>query len=538
MTSTPSHPDEPDRPTPQVSRRGLLRGAGLLGIGAGVGFGATTAAMPTRSPGDQRRRGGFRWLAGDHHVHTQHSRDGMYRVVDQVRHANANGLDWMVIADHGNTTHAGIGTDKAYADIVAARADFKDTLVFHGLEWNVPSAEHGTVFVHPGPDEVAVLREFETAYDGEVRGAQGPGADNEALAVAGVNFLAAAVAQRRVRDALFIVNHPSRRGINSPREMRSWRDAQPHITIGFEGAPGHQPSGIAAPFGLASARGLYDQTATVASFPAYPPESYRTWGGFDWMTATVGGLWDSMLAEGKPWWITASSDAHSVYADTATTGPGSDFTANGRQNDPVYAGFINAWTFDFWPGFYSRTHVGATDFSYAEVMAGLRAGRAWVDHGGLISGLDVRLRSGNRSVTLGGSLATRTGAPVELVITVDLANGPNWAQFVPTLARIDVIRGAVTGPVADAETLVAPDTSVVKSFEVNRGTGTVSFTYDLGPVDRPCYVRLRGTDGRRSAPGFRGAAVDPAGPAVDVVGSADPWADLWFYTNPMWVKPR
>jgi hypothetical protein len=223
----------------------------------------------------------------------------MYRVVDQVRHANANGLDWMVIADHGNTTHAGIGTDKAYADIVAARADFKDTLVFHGLEWNVPSAEHGTVFVHPGPDEVAVLREFETAYDGEVRGAQGPGADNEALAVAGVNFLAAAVAQRRVQDALFIVNHPSRRGINSPRELRSWRDAQPHITIGFEGAPGHQPSGIAAPFGLAAARGLYDQTATVASFPAYPPESYRTWGGFDWMTATVGGLWDSMLAEGK-----------------------------------------------------------------------------------------------------------------------------------------------------------------------------------------------------------------------------------------------
>jgi hypothetical protein len=171
-------------------------------------------------------------------------------------------------------------------------------------------------------------------------------------------------------------------------------------------------------------------------------------------------------------------------------------------------------------------------------MAGLRAGRAWVDHGGLISGLDVRLRSGNRSVTLGGSLATRTGAPVELVITVDLANGPNWAQFVPTLARIDVIRGAVTGPVADAETFVAPDTSVVKSFEVNRATGTVSFTYDLGPVDRPCYVRLRGTDGHRSAPGLRGAAVDAAGPAVDVGGSADPWADLWFYTNPMWVKPR
>ncbi|MER8155563.1 hypothetical protein [Streptomyces sp. NPDC094472] len=35
------------------------------------------------------------------------------------------------------------------------------------------------------------------------------------------------------------------------------------------------------------------------------------------MTATVGGLWDSLLAEGRPWWITADSDSHNVYADTA-----------------------------------------------------------------------------------------------------------------------------------------------------------------------------------------------------------------------------
>jgi hypothetical protein len=32
--------------------------------------------------------------------------------------------------------------------------------------------------------------------------------------------------------------------------------------------------------------------------------------------------------------------------------------------------------------------------------------------------------------------------------------------------------------------------------------------------------------------------IDPAGPAQDVPGDADPWQDLWFYTNPIWAVPR
>ena len=63
----------------------------------------------------------------------------------------------------------------------------------------------------------------------------------------------------------------------------------------------------------------------------------------------------------------------------------------------------------------------------------------------------------------------------------------------------------------------------------------MTLTFSLGKVDRPVYVRLRGTDGNRSAPGYLGAAVDPTGPAIDVVGDADPWADLWFYANPIFV---
>ncbi|MFB7325933.1 PHP domain-containing protein [Streptomyces sp. NPDC056190] len=533
----------------QLSRRSMLRRTGLLGAGLAAGSVLAGAGQAAASQGQDQgknqsqqsaessRSGGYLWLAGDHHIHTQYSSDGKYRVVDHVRQANAHGLDWMVITDHGSEQHAKIGVEKVNPDIVAARGQISDTLVFQGLEWNIPAAEHGTVFVHPGSNEVAVLKEFENSFDGAVKKATANTPANEALAIAGVNFLAEQVQRRKVKDALFLANHPARKGIDSPHEIRAWRDAQPTIAVGMEGAPGHQAAGLRAPGGPGSGRGYYDGSPGADSFSGYPLESYRTWGGFDWMTATVGGLWDSLLAEGKPWWITANSDSHSVYADSSVRGPGSDFNANGHYEDPVHGGALNLGDGDFWPGQYSRTHVGAASFSYQAVMEGIRAGRVWVDHGGLISGLNAQLRSGGKAVTLGDVLHVRRGSQVDLVVEISLANGPNWAQFVPKLARVDVIQGDVTGRVSDKDAFITPDTKVVKSFEVDKSTGSVRLTYSLGDVDKPVYVRLRGTDGNRTAVGLRGASVDPAGPAMDVVGDADPWKDLWFYSNPMWVLP-
>ena len=266
------------------------------------------------------------------------------------------------------------------------------------------------MFVHPGKNEVAVLKQFENSYDGVVANATANTPANETLALTGLHFLAAAVHKRDVQDALMLANHPARKGIDSPHEIRGWRDAEPSIAIGMEGAPGHQAAGIAAPNGPGSGRGFYDNSPDpAASFAGYPLESYRTFGGFDWMTATVGGLWDSLLAEGKPWWITANSDSHQIWADTSQRGPGSDFTTNGFFNDPVHITAPQLANGDFWPGFYSRTHVGAQGFSYAAVMDGMRAGRVWVDHGALLDSLDVRLRAGGDEVSLGGVLDRQAG---------------------------------------------------------------------------------------------------------------------------------
>lgn len=264
-----------------------------------------------------------------------------------------------------------------------------------------------------------------------------------------------------------------------------------------------------------------------------------TYGGFDWMTATVGGLWDSLLAEGKPWWITANSDSHSVFLDTAVRG-GGDFDADGRYGDPVHGGVPARDNGDFWPGYYSRTHVGADRFSYAAVMSGLRSGRVWVDHGRLVDAVDVRVVEKNRrnGYPLGSVVTTRRGRDLELVIQITTASLPNWAQFVPKLAKVDVIVGDVTGPVADADSFQTPNTSVVQTFDVSGRSGTFELRYPLGNLEKGFYVRVRGSDGKRLQPGLLGASIDPAGPAVDALGNADPWQDLWFYTNPIWVLPR
>ena len=100
------------------------------------------------------------------------------------------------------------------------------------------------------------------------------------------------------------------------------------------------------------------------------------------------------------------------------------------------------------------------------------------------------------------------------------------------------IQGAVQlGGVKDRDTFKAPATKVVRQWDTSGRTGTFELIQPLGRAEEPCYVRVRGTDGNRSQPGHLSAAIDPRGPQLDVIGDADPWADLWFYTNPIWVLP-
>jgi hypothetical protein len=530
-----------------LSRRGLLRSAGLFGAAFALGSAATPALAADGASGllggeDPR----LAYLVGDHHIHSVYSHDAKY-TFSQLAAAGAKyGLDWMVFTEHSNFGHADFGAALEHQEILDARAENPRQLIFQGLEWYIPAAEHCTVFTPPGRNEVDLLTRFERAYDGKLLGydkggpADADTARNEAHAVKALKWLAEQRRSGYVDDVLVIANHPMRLGIDSPHEMRAWRDAAPGIMIGMEGAPGAQGAAIPGWRGAASIRGEYENKPSAQSWPGYPADAYLTYGGFDWATATVGGLWDSMLAEGRLFSVTTNSDAHRIVFDTWKNGdwqPGQTFDTTGKLPDPVNTDTPQPGS-DFWPGQFSRTHVGVTRYGYRAVMAGLRAGRVWLDHGHLLDGLEVRLKRDDdrgRGVTLGGRLRVRKGERLTLNVTVTTASRPNPQGTVPQLAHVDVIRGAVRGPVADRDTWKAPDTRVVRSQDVSGRTGTYTLRIPLTAGEESFYVRLRGSDGNRHGTGYLGASVDPHGPVPHPPGDGDPWADTWFYSNPVFV---
>ncbi|MFI6931465.1 PHP domain-containing protein [Streptomyces sp. NPDC050287] len=528
-----------------VSRRGLLRRAGLFGAAFALGS-AATPALAAGQPafgGDDPR---LAYLVGDHHIHSVYSHDAKYTFSQLATAAAKYGLDWMVFNEHSNFGHASYGAKLEHQEILKARAENPRQLIFQGLEWYIPAAEHCTVFAAPGPNEVDVLTQFELAYDGKLLGYTDGAADNpntarnEAHAVKAIKWLADQRRSGYVDDVLVLANHPLRLGIDSPHEMRNWRDAAPEIMIGMEGAPGAQGGGIPGWEGPTSQRGEYTNKPSVNSWPGYPENAYVLYGGFDWMTATVGGMWDAMLAEGKLFTITTNSDVHRVVFDTWKNGdwlPGQNFDNTGHIPDPVNTDTPQPGG-DFWPGQFSRTHVGVTRYGYRSVMAGLRAGRVWLDHGHLLDGLDVRLKRDvdhGPGVTLGGRLHVRKGEKLTLNVTVTTTSRPNTQGILPELAHVDVIRGAVRGPAADRDEWRAPDTRVVSTTDVSGRKGTYTLRIPLTAGDESFYVRLRGSDGKRNGTGYLGASVDPHGPIPHVPGDGDPWADTWFYSNPVFV---
>jgi hypothetical protein len=548
------NPDD-DRPV-SVGRRRFLAGfAAAAGAAALSGPLAGTAAAQqghqhgsgeaTSEPRNPWSEDGA-WFAGDHHIHTQFSPDAQYEVETQVVKAREYGLDWMVITDHGGVAHQKLSIDQITPNIEEARSRHGDMLVFQGLEWNIPGAEHATVFLPPGRNTVDILKAFEGAYDGVVlatpvsQGGLGKitratSNDGEPYALQALRYLDAQVLSGRTEIALMFANHPARRGLDSPHEIRNWREMAPDVAVGMEGAPGHQAAGIAkASGGGGGARGYYDKAPDPDSFPGYNPSQrenpYRSYGGFDWMTAKVGGLWDSLLTEGVPWWITATSDSHQVFQDTFVPGK-QDHSKTGNRGLPFDTGKPQP-NGDFWPGYYSNTLVGADSKSYLDIMSGLQAGKIIAVHGRLIDGLNLRVRAvdggDNQGVTIGGRTFVRRGCDVEVTIDVTLAGGPNFGGEIPQLAKVDLIAGPVLGPVTNRDTLSAPTAKVVKTFEVAKGArGRATFVHVFRGVDGPFYLRLRGSDGKR--------LTSDGHPVMDMVGNADPFGDLWFYANPVFV---
>jgi hypothetical protein len=500
----------------QIALIGALLSLGIIGNASGHGRHPTPKPNAVQMPAlKQDSRTGPRWLAGDHHIHSRYSvgfdvkttaptpmlgADAAYPITTNASMARRFGLSWMVATDHGGPNHSKINHDYAYPELLQSRAAVPEVIQFFGMELNTPAADHSSVVIPYGPDEAERLRDIEFNFDSREMFPSSEARNQPSAMISALEFMN----QQTPKPVLF-AHHPSRSataigeyGLTTPQEFRSWNDVAPQVAIGMEGAPGHQASSLSRPkLGVAPAPETIARDIGRGAYGKSP-----TMGGFDQMTAQVGGLWDSLLGEGRRWWITATSDSHVHYTEGGI---------------------------DFWPGEYSKTYVYA-DKTPESIISSLRAGKIFVTTGDLISELDVSVKAdgAQAKATMGETLTTKAGKDIDVTIRFKDDRASDGKTMGPRVARVDLIRGEVTGAVADKSVDRNPTTRVEARFTPSHwsqvGDHTV-ITYRIRNVTKNEYIRVRGTNTAELEP-----QPDPKG--------EDPWSDLWFYSNPIFLSVK
>ena len=536
---------------------------------------------------------GAQYQPGDFHQHTLYT-DGSDPFMEVMMENNKYGLEWWANSEHGGERNRdGNGNywddplvypvnpilgdyeesgghqemwrwqslrDYVYPDILDTRALYPEKTVVSGVEWNVPSHEHCSTAIYQYDDTADAISEFEyrfdrsgddTSRDGEASLLDGFGDlaktnDTEVDAILAVEFMQA-VKDQGFGDAWVVPAHIERAISYTVADFRNWNNAGPDVAFGFEGAPGHQTSGD---------RGFRRSA-----------DGGGTYGGSGWYCAEVGGLWDALLSEGRNWWNFASSDYHRHWTEGGS---------------------------DFWPGEYQKNYTyidsGNPDQLQA-VFDGVRSGDTYHVMGDLIDELQFTAKSKNETAMMGERLVIKAGDTVKIKIKVhdpqgtnhcplDMEN-PSLAQIgiyqplnMPTLDHIDLIAGEWMDSKIDPSDEVAyndatnPTTAVVATFDRNGGENkngymTYVFTYKA-EEGKNMYFRLRGTNMPANVPFETDADGNPLADSLAndnlygsmdadmleemlfddvIIGTnskldevAEAYADLWIYSNPIFVE--
>lgn len=500
----PPHPS--GRPPAYGAPAALLALFALLTIGASLASAhpghvhfSPTGDSSGEVPADRA------WLAGDHHVHSEFSvgydrtvsppkpiiaGDAIFPIATNARMARRYGLAWMVATDHGGPHHAKLNLEQAYPSFLESRRDVPEVIQFWGMEFDTPAADHSSIILPHTEDEAARLHELESRFSKREAFPLDPDRDTEEKMLEALRHM-----RTLAQPPIVIAHHPSRSarapdvyGLTQPSELRGWNDAAPNVAVGMEGSPGHQAAALEPDLSLSE-----DRRGGYRNFP--------TMGGFDQMTARLGGFWDSMLGEGRRWWITATSDSHKNWREGGS---------------------------DFWPGEYSKTYVHAAK-THHDILDGLRHGRVFVTTGDLISELyvSVAAQGGSEHAAIGGTLKVPGDTKlVEVAIRFRPPSMPNARGQIPQVTRVDLIVGSITGPVADRNATSNPTTRIEHRFAPRYWKledGYLTMRHTMMAPDGDFYVRVRGTNTDELEP-----SIDPAG--------EDPWSDLWFYSNPIFVE--
>ena len=536
------------------------------------------ARFPGMAAEDNTAEGQGRYMAGEYHTHTGQSKDATsaYMSLDNVLGAAfrnesiltgadpAAGLsaltddgefDFLGLADHLRASYNGtdgqgngqyntafyvaMQTQMREIEKLKVKGLYTDKIISSGFEWDMPGLDHASVGILDENGEVSIegVHEFEWKYAGtnddpdslyelgdkaddmdeeSVWGERQGGSGDPQTA-----YDAAAWLQENYPDSYLLPNHPSRHNGGSGEvtieNLRRLNDAAPDVVFGFEGMPGNQMSG--------SGR---------AELPAGDIRN-----GADEMIAVTGGVWDSLLSEGRKIYNFSNSDFHfKVSAD-------------------------EKYSSGYWASEYSSNHVYVEPgedgvYDYSDVVEGLRSGNSYAVYGNLISDLSFTASAAGGSATMGGELAATEGDEITVTIQFTVPEKNNYATLygtdtgiqvdnTPELDHVDLIAGSVTGKVSeDQYGQIASDAKIVKTFTKEElaeargedGVYTLTFTAE---ADQNCYYRLRGTTvSEVDENGDPLADADYSGIAdnytrFDTINDSN-YSSLCFYANPIWVN--
>jgi hypothetical protein len=509
------------------------------------------------------------YLRGDFHQHTTYT-DGSFTIGYMMSKNNQFGLDWWANSEHGGTSllnaavsgkEPGNGKsvywdqyspsvikgdakmddghramwrwqvlrDSSFAQVLKARRTYPGKTILQSFELNIPGHEHGSFGIIDGQFDdrpnCNALAEFEYTFDQSDTDTTGGAAQGwvksklagHAKALEALQWLRL----RYPRSSYLVVAHPERypqttRGY-SIAALRDMNNTAPDVCFGFESIPGHHRE-------TTRPRGLYEKTSVGGG----------TYGGAGIYSAKVGGLWDALLSEGRHFWLFANSDCHSEVGD-------------------------------FYPGEYLKNYTYTDGKSAQNIVDGLRSGNTWVVMGDLIDSLIFSvgtLKTPVARAQMGQSLKVAAGGSV--IVTIR-ARDPQSANFNvysdynhPALNHIDIIQGKVTGMVSPSSVAYNCDsvttTAVVARFDAkggvkdaaglvsrrwkSTGNGWVEMTFEVKNVKSPMYFRLRGTNHSLNTPNETDGCGNPLNDILMEPNSATKaFADLWFYSNPVFVKP-
>ncbi len=504
----------------RISRRSFLGGSVGLSLSALYlqenAFSQTKPPTPTPGLHSSYERG--LWLAGDPHVHTYYSKNGQYSVAQQAEQAFKNGLQWIVVADHGSMTHSRTAGKEMLAEVQAARKQFPKLTIFMGVTWNMPTGEQTTVIMPPTQNEGKHLSEFQLLHDSVCRAVVDK-ENNEQAVVEAMQYLL-----NLNPLPLVFVSQPARRGLVSPAKMRTLISSAPDVMRGFEGSPGHQAASLNG-----KPRGGYAGTKRNGSWEQYPEDAYRTYGGFDWMTARVGGMWDALLAQNLPVFVTATANCHRHWQDMSQLDD-ADFESSGRTklgSRRVEKGENE----DFFPGEYSRTAVFVPQNDPLAIMQGMRSGNMFASLGNIVERCELLAISGGQMIPMGGTLTLNSpNDPVTISIRIKLPRKKNLNGELPKLDHIDIIAGNIEPGAYQPTSFLNPSTSVVATVspaQAVRKGDFLDYGFKIDKVQGDFYLRLRGTN-----------LANVKDPVADSTNTK-PWEDLWFYSNPLFIRlPR